>query len=515
MTVPATVSSRVAGLTTRVVADSGETMKTTAPATGEPLATIPVSTPEDVAVAFDRARKAQAEWAATPVRHRSAMLLRYHDLVLDRMQDILDVIQAESGKARKHAFEEPCDVALNSRYYARRAPHLLRPHHRAGLIPGLTRTQELRHPKGVVGVISPWNYPFTMALSDGIAALAAGNAIVSKPASQTALTALYGVELLAEAGMPEDLWQVVIGEGSVVGGAIVDHADFVCFTGSTATGRQIAKRAGERLIGCTLELGGKNPLLVLDDADLELAAETATRACFSNAGQLCISTERLYIAEKVYDAFVDRFVRNVEAIRLDATYDFGPDMGSLISEQQLKTVSTHLADARDKGAKVLTGGEHRPDIGPYFFEPTVLENVAAGMTCHREETFGPLVSVYRVADDEAAIAAANDSSYGLNAAVFSRDVSRGRAVASRLQVGTVNVNEAYSPAWGSIDSPMGGFKDSGLGRRHGAEGLLKYTEGQTVATQRVPLKPIGSMTYDTFAKSFELGLKAFRRIGRR
>jgi succinate-semialdehyde dehydrogenase / glutarate-semialdehyde dehydrogenase len=431
------------------------------------------------------------------------------------MQDILDVIQAESGKARKHAFEEPCDVALNSRYYARRAPHLLRPHTRAGLIPGVTRTQELRHPKGVVGVISPWNYPFTMALSDGIAALAAGNAIVSKPASQTALTALYGVELLAEAGMPDDLWQVVVGDGSVVGSAIVDHADFVCFTGSTATGRQIAKRAGERLIGCTLELGGKNPLLVLDDADLELAAETATRACFSNAGQLCISTERVYIADGVYDAFLQRFVDHVKAIRLDATYDFGPDMGSLISEQQLKTVSEHLADAQDKGAEVLTGGSHRPDIGPYFFEPTVLENVASGMTCHREETFGPLVSVYRVADDEAAIAAANDSAYGLSAAVFSRDTKRGRAVGARLEVGTVNVNEAYTAAWGSIDSPMGGFKDSGLGRRHGAEGLLKYTEGQTVAVQRVPMRPIGSMTYDTFAKSFELGLKFFRKVGRR
>jgi succinate-semialdehyde dehydrogenase/glutarate-semialdehyde dehydrogenase len=190
-------------------------------------------------------------------------------------------------------------------------------------------------------------------------------------------------------------------------------------------------------------------------------------------------------------------------------------MGSLISEQQLKTVSAHLADAQDKGARVLTGGKHRPDIGPYFFEPTVLENVAGGMTCHRDETFGPLVSVYRVADDDAAIAAANDSSYGLNAAVFSRDLRRARAVAARLEVGTVNVNEAYSAAWGSIDSPMGGFKESGLGRRHGAEGLLKYTEAQTVATQRVPLKPIGSMTYDTFARTFELGLRAFRKIGRR
>lgn len=515
MSLPATVTGNVDRWTARLVATSGRTVPLSAPATGEHVADIPQSTPDDVAMAFERARKAQAEWARTPVRERAGVLLRFHDLVLDRLNDILDVIQAESGKSRKHAYEEPCDVALNARYYARRAPRLLAPARRAGLIPGLTRMVEVRHPKGVVGVISPWNYPFTMAISDALPALVAGNAVVLKPASQTVLSALIGVDLLTKAGLPDELWQVVSGAGSVVGGAIVEHADYVCFTGSTATGRTIAARCGERLIGCSLELGGKNPLLVLSDADVELAAESATRACFSNAGQLCISCERIYVDASVYDRFVERFLEHVKALRLGADYDFTADMGSLISADQLETVRRHLDDAVAKGAKVLTGGRHRPDIGPYFFEPTVLAEVTPDMLCAREETFGPLVAVYPVPDDDAAIEAANDSDYGLSAAVFSRNAKRARRVAAALRAGSVNINEGYQPAWGSIDAPMGGMKDSGLGRRHGVEGLVKYTEAQGIAEQRMPLRPPGSMSYETFAKAFEIGLRALRRTGRR
>lgn len=515
MSLPATVTAHVDRWTARLVASSGQTVPLSAPATGERLADIPESTPDDVAMAFERARKAQADWARTPVRERAAVLLRFHDLVLDRMNDILDVVQAESGKSRKHAYEEPCDVALNARYYARRARRLLASARRAGLMPGLTRTVEVRHPKGVVGVISPWNYPFTMAISDALPALVAGNAVVLKPASQTVLSALLGVELLAEAGLPDELWQVVSGAGPVVGGAIVEHADYVCFTGSTATGRTIAARCGERLIGCSLELGGKNPLLVLSDADIEVAAESATRACFSNAGQLCISCERIYVDASVYDRFLERFLEHVEALRLGAGYDFTADMGSLISADQLAVVRRHFEDAVAKGAKVLTGGRHRPDVGPYFFEPTVLAEVTPDMVCAREETFGPLVAVHSVADDDAAVEAANDTPYGLSAAVFSRDPRRARRVAAAVHAGSVNINEGYQPAWGSIDAPMGGMKDSGLGRRHGAEGLLKYTETQTIAAQRMPIRPPGSMSYETFTKSFELGLRALRRAGRR
>ncbi|MET9018717.1 succinic semialdehyde dehydrogenase [Actinopolymorpha sp. NPDC004070] len=506
-------SGRVAELTGRVFATSGETLDAVSPLTGKPLGQVPVSTTGDVAEAFSRARAAQAEWAQVPVAERADLLLRVHDLVLDRQRDLLDLVQWESGKARKHAFEELADVANTARYYARVAPQHLLPTRRAGMFPFLTRATELRHPKGVVGVIAPWNYPFTLAISDALPALVAGNAVVTKPASLTALCALAAAELVADAGLPPDLWQVVVGAGSSIGNALIDHSDFVCFTGSTQTGRSVAARCGERLIGATMELGGKNAMLVLDDADLDVAAEGAVRGCFSNAGQLCISIERLYVAAAVYDRFVERLVARVEAMRVGPGLDFGPDMGSLISADQLCTVTAHVEDARDKGARVLTGGVARPDLGPYFFAPTVLAEVTPDMTCFAEETFGPVVSVYPVADEDEAVARANDTAFGLNAAVYGRDVRRAGAVGERLHVGTVNVNEAYAAAWGSVDAPMGGVGDSGMGRRHGAEGLLKYTEAQTIAVQRVPMTPPAATSYDAFARGLTLALRAMRKGG--
>lgn len=506
---------RVAALTSRVLATSGETVASVSPVTGQPLAKVPVSSDDDVAQAFARARAAQAAWARVPLLERVEALLRLHDLVFDRQRDILDIVQWESGKTRRDAFEEMCDVTLNARYYARTAQQHLLPTRRTGLFPLLTRTTELRHPKGVVGVIAPWNYPLTLAISDALPALVAGNAVVTKPATQTTLSALLAAELLAEAGIPEGVWQVVVGPGSRVGSAVLDQSDYICFTGSTETGRSVARRCGERLIGCSLELGGKNPLLVLDDADLDRAAEGAVRGCFANAGQLCISVERLYVAASVYDAFVERFVDRVRSMRLALSFDFDSDMGSLISAEQLAVVTQHVEDAVAKGAEVLVGGRHRPDIGPYYFEPTVLAGVTPEMTCYRTETFGPVVSVYRVADDDEAVAAANDSVYGLNASVFGRDLARAQAVAARLRAGTVNVNEAYAPAWGSIDSPMGGMGDSGLGRRHGAEGLLKYTEAQTIAVQRIPVAPPAGLSYDSFSRGMTVALRALRKLGRR
>ena len=275
-------------------------------------------------------------------------------------------------------------------------------------MPGLTRVEVNRVPKGVVGIISPWNYPFTLALCDGLPALLAGNAVVHKPDAQTMLTALLGVQLLEEAGFPKDLWQVVAGPGRELGPEIIGRADYVCFTGSTATGKQIAKQCADRLIGCSLELGGKNPILVLRDADLDRAAEGAVRASFSNAGQLCVSTERMFVADQVYDRFVDRFVARVKAMRLQPGLAWGSDMGSLISQQQLDAVTAHVDDARARAPRVLAGGRARPDLGPYFYEPTVLEGVTPDMACFGEETFGPVVSVYRFHDEADAIARAND-----------------------------------------------------------------------------------------------------------
>ena len=255
-------------------------------------------------------------------------------------------------------------MALTARYYARTAHDHLDTQRKLGVVPGLTRVEVNRVPKGVVGIISPWNYPFTMALCDGLPALLAGNAVVAKPDAQTMLSALLGAQLLEEAGFPPDLWTVVAGPGSEIGPEMIGRADYICFTGSTATGKLIAKGCAERLIGCSLELGGKNPILVLRDADLEKAAEGAVRASFSNAGQLCVSMERMFVADQVYDRFVERFVARTEAMTLGASLDWGNDMGSLISQDQLDTVVRHVEDAVAKGARVLTGGKARPDLGP-------------------------------------------------------------------------------------------------------------------------------------------------------
>ena len=234
--------------------------------------------------------------------------------MLDRQDELIDLILWESGKARKDAFDEVAHLALAARYYARTAHEHLDTRRVGGMFPVLTRAEVNRVPKGVVGIISPWNYPLTMALCDGIPALLAGNAVVAKPDTQTTLTALLAAHLLVEAGLPPEVWQVVAGPGPEVGGAIVAHADYVCFTGSTATGRLIAQGCADRLIGCSLELGGKNPMLVLRDADLDRAAEGAVAACFSTAGQLCVSIERLYVADQVYDRFVDAFVARTQAM---------------------------------------------------------------------------------------------------------------------------------------------------------------------------------------------------------
>ncbi len=505
----------VRALTDRLVATTGETSPVESPLNGQPLAHVPQSSTADVEEAFARARRAQRGWAATPLEERAAVLLRLHDLVLDRQAEICDLIGLEGGKARKDAFLELAHVALTARYYARTAHDHLGTRRVPGLFPGLTHAQVNQVPKGVVGIISPWNYPFTLALSDGLPALLAGNAVVIKPDAQTMLTALLGAELLEAAGLPSDLWQVVAGPGTEIGPPLIGSADYVCFTGSTATGKIIAAQCAERLIGCSLELGGKNPLLVLRDADIEKATEGAVRASFSNAGQLCVSTERLFVADQVYERFVDRFVARTEAMTLGSNLDWAVDMGPLISQEQLDTVTAHVEDAVAKGARVLTGGRHRPDLGPYFFEPTILEGVSPDMTCFGDETFGPVVSLYRFHDEADAIARANEGQYGLNAAIFSEDGRRAREIARQIRCGTVNVNEGFGATFGSLAAPMGGMRQSGMGRRQGAEGILRYTDTQSVATQRgLRIGPSFGLSQEQYAKLMTVSLRVLNKIGR-
>lgn len=489
---------------------------TTTPFTGGPLAQVPVSTAHDVEAAFASARAAQREWARRPLAERARVLLRFHDLVLARQDEVLDLIQLESGKARKHAFEEVLDSALVARHYARRARSYLAPRRVPGPFPLVSSAVVHHRPKGVVGVIAPWNYPLDLAVCDALPALVSGNAVVLKPDHQTPLTALWALDVLREAGLPEGLLKVVLGDGVDIGGAVIERADYVCFTGSTATGRVVAAQAARRLVGASLELGGKNPLLVLDDADLDRAAEGAVRACFASAGQLCVSAERLLVHEDVADAFLDRFLGRVRAMRLAAGTGWLADMGSLVSERQLATVQRHVEDARAKGAVVLHGGRARPDVGPCFYEPTVLAGVTPAMAVCDEETFGPVVSLSTFRTEDEALALANRGSYGLNASVWTRDLPRGRRLAARIAAGTVNLNEAYGTAWAATGAPMGGMRDSGLGRRHGAEGILKYTESQTVAVQRVTGfgAPLG-LEDQAWARILTMSVKAMKKAGMR
>ncbi len=483
------------------------------PATGNILGHVPHGTADDVAAAADAAREAQRGWGRLPASDRSRVLLRFATLVLNRQDEGVDLIQLENGKARLHAFEEIIDVAQVSRYYARTAPRYTQPQRRAGAFPAVTQTWEYHHPKGVVGVISPWNYPLSLGIGDAIPALAAGNAVIAKPDSQTPYSALWAAELLEEAGLPPGVLQVVTGSGQELGTPVIEHSDFLMFTGSTKVGRFVAAQAARRLIDYSMELGGKNAILILADADLGKTVPGAIRAAFSNTGQACVSVERMYVDIAVWDEFVPRFVDAAKSLRMGHSLDYLHDLGSLISATRLDTVVGHVNDAISKGATLLTGGKPRPDIGPYFYEPTVLTGATADMTLYADETFGPVISLYRVSGVEEAIMRANDSCYGLNFSVWTRDARRGREIASRLEAGNVNVNEAYGAAWASVDAPMGGWKDSGVGSRHGEHGILKYTNAQNVSIQRLlPLAPPSFMSSAGFAKAMTTVMRTLQRL---
>ena len=494
-------------------ASDHEQLEVDNPATAESLGSVPKCEADDVELAVQKARAAQERWRQSDFATRRETLLRFHDLVLDRQDEVLDVLQLESGKARRHAFEEVMDVAMVSRYYARSAERHLRTRRTRGAFPVLTQSWEHHHPVGVVGVVSPWNYPLTLSISDALPAIAAGNAAVMKADSNTPYSALEALKLMREAGLPEDVLQVITGSGSELGPELIDRVDYVMFTGSTSVGRKVASQAAERLIPSSMELGGKNAMIVLRDANLARATEGAERAMFSNAGQLCISMERLLVHEDIADEFTERLVKRIGQMRLGAGLSYDYDMGSLISKDQLETVTEHVQDAVSGGAKVLAGGNARPDIGPYFHEPTLLGDVREGMALFADETFGPVVAVSRFSEEEEAVERANASEFGLNFSVWTRDTKRARGLATSLKAGTVNINEGYIAAWGSIDAPMGGMKSSGIGRRHGAVGIVKYTEAQTVAVQRLmPLAPPPLIGQRVWARLITAGLRLVRAL---
>ncbi|WP_426936940.1 succinic semialdehyde dehydrogenase [Brevibacterium sp. LE-L] len=490
---------------------SGERERGVEPFTGEVVDRFARNTAADVEAAYTTARIAASAWAAQSVEHRSKVLTRLHASLRRHEDLLLDIVQFETGKARIHAYDEVLDTFNVLRHYGVMAARYLRPERRRGAIPGLTRTEVTRTPLGVIGFITPWNYPLTLGATDLFAALTAGNAVVHKPDSTTTLTAIFMRRLAIAAGLPPEVWQLVPGTVDAVGPALLSGADGLSFTGSTAAGRSIASEAGRRLLPTALELGGKNPLVVLSDADLPKAVEGAVRGSFSSAGQLCISIERIYVHKDLYPAFCAHFAEAARAVTLSADFEYGPGMGSLAGPKQFERVSAHVEQARSVGAAVIAGGHAVPERGPYFYAPTVLTDVPPEADLHREETFGPVVAVYPVSSDAEAVTAANDSEYGLSAALYSR--SHGREYARQLQAGMINVNEVYPASWGSVDAPAGGVRASGLGHRHGAEGIHQFMHTHTIAEQRLhPIAPAGPVDQRTFAKAMTGALTAMRAL---
>ncbi|HEX7323561.1 MAG TPA: aldehyde dehydrogenase family protein [Mycobacterium sp.] len=468
------------------------------PATGEVIGHVPDMTPAEVAELARRARAAQPAWEAMGFDGRGRVLRRMQRWLIDNGDRVINTICSETGKTYEDAqIAELTYGAQAFGFWAAHAPRYLadeRIHSSSVFVKGKRLVLRYR-PMGLIGVIGPWNYPLTNSFGDCIPALAAGNAVMLKPSEITPLTSLLMAEGLAECGLPADVFVVATGRGAT-GAAVIDEVDMIMFTGSTATGRKVGIRCAERLIPASLELGGKDPMIVLADADVERAANHAAYYSMFNCGQTCISIERCYVEAPIYDDFVRRVTDKVKAIRQGVPAGAGSvDVGSLTFPPQVETVQRHVDDAREHGAKVLTGG-HRGRTKGYWFEPTVLTDVNHDMACMREETFGPTLPIMKVADAEEAIRLANDSDYGLCAAVFSRNLAHGEAVARRINAGAVTVNDALVN-YTALELPMGGAKPgSGIGYRHGPGGIRKYCRQQSLLISRFhPRRDIHTYPY--------------------
>ena len=453
------------------------------PVTGATIGRVPNSTPTQVRTAVARARAAQPGWEQRGDLGRARFLRLWAGALWREREALIALIRCETGKNETGAFLEiiVLDNVLN--YYAHHAPRLLQPQRRGTLFPLVQYARVYYQPYGVAGFITPWNYPYLNALLDAVPALVAGNTVVVKPSEITPFSALRAVELGYRAGIPRDALQVVTGDGQT-GAALVDEVDHISVTGSTATGRAVAQRAAQRLIPYSLELGGKDPLIVLDDVDLDVAATSVLQGALENAGQVCISTERVYVLDAVYERFIDRLAHYAPQLTVGPGAGLDVHVGSMTNPRELERCEAQIADAVGKGARVLCGGQRRPDLGPLFFEPAILVDVDHSMDLMREETFGPLVPVMRVRSADEAVRLANDSQYGLSGAVFSGDLARGERLARRIDTGDISVNRTQFVV-GTPSLPSGGRKHSGVGRRGGPEGLLRYVTTQAVLVDRM------------------------------
>jgi len=480
------------------------------PSTGQPAGEVDNLDAAAVAAAAKRARAAQPGWAALGFGGRARYLRRMQKWFVDNVDRVARTIHDENGKSFDEAHIEVTYAAMACAFWARTASRYLadqRVRTRSPLLIGrklVTRYE----PVGLVGVIGPWNNPVLNNFGDVVPALAAGNAVLHKPSEITPLSALLTAEMALDIDLPEGVFQVLTGDGQT-GAALVDQVDVVMFTGSTRTGRAVAMRCAERLIPCSLELGGKDPVIVLRDADLDRAVNLTVFAAMHNTGQTCTSAERVYVEAPIYDEFVARITDAFDQLRQGESTGLGTsDAGSMTFPPQIDTVSRHVDEAVAAGARTVVGGHRRP--GPArFFEPTVLVDVDHSMACMREETFGPTLPIMKVADAEEAIRLANDSSYGLQASIFTKDQRRGEQLARQIEAGVVTVNDALANYF-ALELPMGGWKESGLGVRHGPDGIRKYARRQSILITRFPLKSeLHAMPFK--ARNFRL-IKALVRV---
>ncbi len=453
------------------------------PATGEILRELDCASGAEVEAAVARARAAQTAWSELGLRRRIGVLREFQGKLHAKKSEIAAAITREAGKPLAEALVTEVLVVLDAaRFLIENAWRLLcdEPVPHGNLATKLKRGSLVREPYGVIGIISPWNYPFSIPATETLAALVAGNAVVLKPSELTPLVALELAGLLHTAGVPADVFQVVIGEGAAGAALVRSPIDKLVFTGSVATGKRIAATAAEHLLPVVLELGGKDPMLVLDDADMDVASSAAVWGAFVNAGQACLSVERCYVHRSLYDAFLQACSEKTKKLRVGHGEDRDTDVGPMIHERQLAIVESHVEDAKARGARVLTGGKRSPELGANFYAPTVLAGVTHDMRIMREETFGPVLPIMSFDSDDEAVRLANDSEYGLAASIWTRDSKRGQRLARRIHAGTVMVNDVIS-CFAISEAPHGGVKSSGVGRTHGRFGLeemvrLKYLD---------------------------------------
>jgi succinate-semialdehyde dehydrogenase/glutarate-semialdehyde dehydrogenase len=491
------------------------------PATGAVLREFECAGENEVQAAVERARAAQAAWAELGVRRRIAVIREFQRCLHEKKSEIAAAITLEAGKPLAEALVTEVLVVLDAaRFLIDHAWALLRdepvPH--GNLATKLKSGRLVREPHGVVGIISPWNYPFSIPATETLAALVAGNAVVLKPSELTPLVALELASLLHAAGVPEAVFQVVVGEGAAGAALIHSPIDKLVFTGSVATGKRIAAASAERLLPVVLELGGKDPMLVLDDADVDVASSAAVWGAFVNAGQTCLSVERCYVHRSLYARFVAACAEKTSKLHVGNGKDPQTDVGPMIQERQLRIVEEHVEDAKARGARVLAGGSRLPDLGPNFYAPTVLADVTHEMRIMREETFGPVLPVISFDNDDEAVRLANDSEYGLAASMWTRDAARGEGLARRIHTGTVMVNDVIS-CFGISEAPHGGVKASGIGRTHGRFGLDEMVRVKYLDTDRVPaMKKVWWYGYgDNFRRQMEgfLDMQFARGLGTR